>query len=64
MYYAVFSEGGYYIYYVRGVDTIFTMYNNSILMIWTLDFEMDSERFIASKAEGLKSINGTMIYIS
>ena len=27
-------------------------------------FEMDSERFIATKPEGPKLINGTMIYIS
>ena len=35
------------------------------LVRWTIDFEMDSKRFIATKPdEGPKSIDGTMIYIS
>ena len=37
--------------------------DNSISVRWTLDFEMDSERFIVSKGGGPKLINGTMIYI-
>lgn len=29
-----------------------------------IDFEMDTERFIATKAEGPKSFNGTKMYVS